>query len=42
MAEGAGLLDVEPLLQTAGVEEVAAGRDHCLAHVLQWKHLITN
>ena len=38
VAEGAGLLDVEPLLQTAGVEEVAAGRDHRLAHVLQREH----
>lgn len=29
VAEGAGLLHVQPLLQAAGVEEVATGGDDC-------------
>lgn len=34
MAERTRLLDVEPFLQTAGVEEMTARRDHGTVHVL--------
>lgn len=34
MAQGAGLLDIQPLLQTACVEEMTARRDHSRLHVL--------
>lgn len=34
MTKGAGLLDIEPFLQTASVEEMTARSDHSTVHIL--------